>query len=82
MRRVQPPPHRPDAGSVPERETGSVPAWDGVGLLGFASADDWTNGLFDGPEGERAIYEDIPKFLDLGRGETLPASEFVYRDDG
>ena len=55
-------------------------AWDGVGLLSFASADDYTDRLFGGPEGERAIYEDIPRFLDLEKGETLPASEFVYLD--
>jgi hypothetical protein len=55
-------------------------AWDGVGLLSFASAADYTDGLFDGDAGQRAIYEDIPKFLDLEAGETLPASEFVYRD--
>ena len=54
--------------------------WDGVGLLSFASVADYTERMFGGPEGERAIYEDIPKFLDLDAGETLPASEFVYRD--
>ena len=59
---------------------GDVPPWDGVGLLSFASADDYTNRLFDGAEGERAIYEDIPKFLDLERGETVPTSELVFRD--
>ena len=59
---------------------GDAPPWDGVGLLSFASADDYTNGLFDGAEGERAIYEDIPKFLDLERGETIPTSELVFRD--
>lgn len=60
---------------------GATSAWDGVGLLSFASAEDWTQGLFGGPEGRRAIYEDIPRFLRLDRGETLPASEFVFRDD-
>ena len=55
-------------------------AWDGVGLLSFASVDAYRDGMFDGDAGRRAIYEDIPKFLDLEAGETLPASEFVYRD--
>ena len=29
----------------------------------------------------RAIFEDIPRFVDIERGETLPATEYVYRDD-
>ena len=34
-----------------------------------------------GEAGQQAIFEDIPRFLDLERGETLPATEYVYRDD-
>ena len=60
--------------------TPGAPEWDGVGLLSFASAPDYTERIFDGEAGQRAIYEDIPKFLDLDRGETLPATEYVYRD--
>lgn len=55
-------------------------AWDGVGLLSFASVEDFTERMFDGEAGQRAIYEDIPRFLDLASGETLPASEHVYKD--
>jgi EthD domain len=58
-----------------------APEWDGVGLLSFASAADYTERLFDGEAGQRAIFEDIPRFLDLDRGETLPATEYVFRDD-
>jgi hypothetical protein len=60
---------------------GTVPAWDGVGLLSFASADDFAQRMFDGERGKRAIYEDIPRFLTLEAGETLAASEYVFRDD-
>ena len=60
--------------------TPGAPEWDGVGLLSFASAPDYTERIFDGEAGQRAIYEDIPRFLDLDRGETLPATEYVYRD--
>ena len=55
-------------------------AWDGVGLLSFATEADYTDRLFGGPDDERAIYEDVARFLDLASGETLPASEFVYRE--
>jgi hypothetical protein len=61
--------------------TADAPEWDGVGLLSFASATDYTERLFDGEAGERAIFEDIPRFVDIERGETLPATEYVYRDD-
>jgi hypothetical protein len=61
--------------------TPGAPTWDGVGLLSFASAADYTERIFDGPEGQQAIYEDVARFLDLEAGETLPASEYVYRDD-
>jgi hypothetical protein len=55
--------------------------WDGVGLLSFESATDYTEGLFSGPEGETAIMDDVARFADFSRGERLPTSEFVFRDD-
>jgi EthD domain len=67
---------------IDEALTSGAPEWDGVGLLSFASAPDYTERLFDGEAGQRAIFEDIPRFLDLEQGETLPATEYVYRDDG
>ncbi len=66
---------------IDEALTPDAPAWDGVGLLSFASAADYTERLFDGEAGQRAIFEDIPRFVDIERGETLPATEYVYRDD-
>ena len=56
------------------------PIWDGIGLLSFESAADYTERLFSGPDGQKAIMDDTDRFLDLTKGETLPASEFVYRD--
>jgi hypothetical protein len=61
--------------------TAGAPTWDGVGLLSFASAPDYTERLFDGEAGQKAIFEDVDRFLDLSKGETLPASEYVYCDD-
>jgi hypothetical protein len=66
---------------INEALTPDAPAWDGVGLLSFASAADYTERLFDGEAGQRAIFEDIPRFVDIERGETLPTTEYVYRDD-
>jgi hypothetical protein len=66
---------------IDEALTPDPPEWDGVGLLSFASASDYTERMFDGEAGQRAIFEDIPRFLDLERGETLPATEYVYRDE-
>jgi len=42
---------------------GDGPAWDGFTELHFASADSIAAGLFDSPEGERRVREDIAKFL-------------------
>jgi hypothetical protein len=66
---------------INEALTPDAPEWDGVGLLSFASASDYTERLFDGEAGQRAIFEDIPRFVDIERGETLPATEYVYRDE-
>jgi EthD domain len=61
--------------------TPGAPAWDGVGLLSFAAASEYTDRLFGGPEDQQAIMDDVARFLDLPKGETLPASEYVYRDE-
>ena len=66
---------------IDEVLTPDAPSWDGVGLLSFATASDYTERIFDGPEGQKAIYDDVARFLDLEAGETLPTSEYVYRDD-
>jgi EthD domain len=66
---------------INEALTPDAPEWDGVGLLSFASATEYTERLFDGEAGQKAIFEDIPRFVDIERGETLPATEYVYRDD-
>jgi len=66
---------------IDEKLTPGAPDWDGVGLLSFAAASEYTERLFGGPEDQKAIMDDVARFLDLPKGETLPASEFVYRDE-
>ncbi|HZP31212.1 MAG TPA: EthD domain-containing protein [Acidimicrobiia bacterium] len=65
---------------VDEVLTPGAREWDGVGLLSFATADDYTERMFDGERGQTAIFEDCDRFLDLAKGETIPASEYVYKD--
>jgi hypothetical protein len=66
---------------IDEELTPGAPEWDGVGLLSFAAAGEYTDRLFGGPEDQKAIMDDVARFLDLPKGETLPASEYVYRDE-
>jgi hypothetical protein len=66
---------------IDEKLTPGAPEWDGVGLLSFAAASEYTDRLFGGPEDQKAIMDDVARFLDLPKGETLPASEYVYRDE-
>jgi uncharacterized protein (TIGR02118 family) len=61
--------------------TESAPELDGVGWLSFASASAYAEKMFDGPEGRRAIYEDIPRFLEPSFPDNFAASEFVFRDE-
>ena len=65
---------------IDETPTPGAPEWDGVGLLSFAAASEYTDRLFGGSEDQKAIMDDVARFLDLPEGETLPASEYVYRD--
>jgi hypothetical protein len=60
--------------------TPDAPRIDGIGWLGFESAHAWETGLFDGERGQRAILEDVERFLDSRRFASFAASEYVYRD--
>ena len=51
--------------------------WDGFTELHFASADSIAGGLFDSPEGERLVREDIAKFL--GHAGAYRVAEYVHR---
>jgi uncharacterized protein (TIGR02118 family) len=51
--------------------------WDGFTELHFASADSIAGGLFDSPEGERAVREDIAKFL--GHAGAYRVAEYVQK---
>ena len=66
--------------TVDEILTPGAPAADGFGWLSFESAERWETGLFDGERGQRAILEDVDRFLDSSRFATFGCSEYVYRD--
>jgi uncharacterized protein (TIGR02118 family) len=51
--------------------------WDGFTELHFASADSIAHGLFDSPEGERLVRQDIAKFL--GHAGAYRVAEYVQK---
>jgi uncharacterized protein (TIGR02118 family) len=55
------------------------PALDGIGELHFASAESLAAGMFDSPDGERAIREDIPRFI--GRTGAYFVGEHVQKEE-
>jgi uncharacterized protein (TIGR02118 family) len=67
--------------AIDARTPPDAPDWDGIALLSFASAEDFTERLFGSEEDQRASMEDAARFVDLAKSEALPASEFVYLDD-
>lgn len=54
--------------------------WDGIAELWFASAEDATARMWDSPEGERIVRDDIGKFI----GHTTPygVAEYVQKTLG
>ena len=62
---------------VAEPLTDDSPSWDGVGELHFAAAADTLTGMFDSEEGQRLIYEDIPRFLTLDAGMECLTREYL-----
>ena len=66
--------------TVDEILTPGAPSADGFGWLSFDSVERWETGLFDGERGQRAILEDVDRFLDSSRFATFGCSEYVYRD--
>jgi uncharacterized protein (TIGR02118 family) len=58
-------------------DRGGGVGWDGFTELHFASEDSIADGLFDSPEGERAVREDIAKFL--GDAGAYRVAEYVQK---
>ncbi len=53
---------------------------DGVALCGFGSEADLRERFFDGPDGQRAIAEDVAKFADTSRsGQRVLCREWSFR---
>jgi uncharacterized protein (TIGR02118 family) len=64
--------------NVVERRLGSGgEAWDGFTELHFASAELIAGGLFDSPEGERAVRDDIALFI--GHAGLYRVAEHVFK---
>src|SRR5262249_4359224 len=52
---------------------------DGIAELHFPSATALANGLFDSPAGERAIREDMDRFLHVGHAYAYRVGEYVQK---
>jgi len=64
--------------NVVERRLGADgEQWDGFTELHFRSADDIAGGLFDSPEGERIVRDDIGKFL--SHAGFYRVAEYIHR---
>lgn len=66
--------------NVVERRLGDAgEEWDGFAELHFPSEEAWRTELFDSPEGERVVREDIARFI----GATAPyrVAEYVQKRD-
>jgi len=62
---------------VDHRLADTAPELDGIAELHFPSAEATREGLFDGPEGERIIREDIARFI--GRTAAYRVAEFIQQ---
>jgi uncharacterized protein (TIGR02118 family) len=62
---------------VESRLVDSAPALDGIAELHFPSLDALRGGMFDSPDGERIIREDIARFI--GRTAAYRVAEYVQR---
>ncbi len=65
--------------AVLERPTPGSPDFDGIAIVGFPTAFDCQTRLYDSPEGEATIFEDLANFLDLERSEATFTGEYVLR---
>ena len=63
--------------NVVDARLGDAPDWDGIAELHFPSHDAMRTRFFDSPEGERAIREDMPRFI--GRTWGYDVAEYVQR---
>ncbi len=65
--------------NVAERRLGdaSGPAWDGFTEMHFANPSTIAGGLFDSPEGERLVRDDVAKFI--GQAGAYRVAEYVHR---
>jgi hypothetical protein len=62
---------------VAEALTPEAPAFDGIAQLGFSTLESLRDGLFDSAEGQRLIFADTARFLDLARIEIAFMGEYV-----
>ena len=62
---------------VDQRLDGQSEAWDGIAELHFASTEAMATGMFDSPEGEVVIREDVARFI--GRTGAYVVGEYPQK---
>ena len=65
--------------SIDKALTPGSAAYDGVALCQFASLSDLKERFFDGPEGVKAIREDVAKMADTKAGPSLRTVELILK---
>jgi uncharacterized protein (TIGR02118 family) len=65
--------------TVQEGLTVGSPDFDGSAIVGFPTTLDCQTRLYDSPEGEALILEDLARFVDLGRSQATFTGEYVLR---
>ena len=64
---------------VDEKLSPTGPDLDGIAELHFPSAEALVKGLFDSPAGERAIREDMDRFMRVGHAYAYRVGEYVQK---
>jgi len=59
--------------------TPGSPDFDGIAVIGFPTAEDLRERLYDSPAGQKVIEEDVARFIDLSRSEATFTGEYVLK---
>jgi uncharacterized protein (TIGR02118 family) len=61
--------------------TAGAPDWDGIAELHFVRTTDFTERMYDSPEGRDIVREDVLRFIDPSRGERFLLGRWTIVQD-